>query len=426
MLRAKLVRVVALVMLLASMSFALGCERSVEDVEKWRNAKGGMDKMVTWAKSSEEPMPVRKRALRVLIEQDEILKLQPLFDGMKDSPEKEALVSEAVVVIDEMWKKQDFPKMSDELKEKGGQVKVSGDSKAVIAKDAAYYMQPFAKGEDQKKLETILADWLAEDHKLRSQLGRTTLTQVLPRAGQKGFDGMMKWFAEQKEPAALADAIREHADDKTKERFAKVIVEKANKEHPNISKQFQVVILKTEDPVILPYLERAIKDPESDGLLADACTDAYIKIQGPKATALLNELVKTRKDLMRSVAFTRLIELRGTAGVTQAVNSLPLEAEGYATEGKYTFEKDSAYLCNVIKSELEKKDIKDIKPTIERMLSNKRWPSQVLAMRCIEQNKWADLKPKVEEFKEDKTVVPGWGEEETTVGDIAEEIAGKL
>ena len=157
MLRAKLVRVVALVMLLASMSFALGCERSVEDVEKWRNAKGGMDKMVTWAKSSEKPMPVRKRALRVLIEQDEILKLQPLFDGMKDSPEKEALVSEAVVVIDEMWKKQDFPKMSDELKEKGGQVKVSGDSKAVIAKDAAYYMQPFAKGEDQKKLETILA-----------------------------------------------------------------------------------------------------------------------------------------------------------------------------------------------------------------------------------------------------------------------------
>ena len=82
MLRAKLVRVVALVMLLASMSFALGCERSVEDVEKWRNAKGGMDKMVTWAKSSEEPMPVRKRALRVLIEQDEILKLQPLFDGI--------------------------------------------------------------------------------------------------------------------------------------------------------------------------------------------------------------------------------------------------------------------------------------------------------------------------------------------------------
>ena len=112
--------------------------------------------------------------------------------------------------------------------------------------------------------------------------------------------------------------------------------------------------------------------------------------------------------------------------MTQAVNSLPLEAEGYATEGKYTFEKDSTYLCNVIKSELEKKDVKDIKPVVERMLANKRWPSQVLAMRCIEMNKWADLKPKVEELKEEKTVVPGWGEEETTVGQIAEEIAGAL
>lgn len=426
MFRAKLVRLVALMVLLSFGGLTLGCERSVEDVEKWRNAKGGMEKMVTWAKSGEEPMPVRKRALRVLIEQDEILKLQPLFSEMKDGPDKEALVSEAVVVIDEMWKKQDFPKMSDEVKSKGGQIKVSGDSKAVIAKDAAYYMQPFAKGEDKKKLETILADWLSEDHKLRSQLGRTTLTQVLPRAGDKGFDGMMKWFAEQKEPGMLAAAIREHADDKTKEKFAKVILEKANKEHPNISKQFQVVILETENPVILPYLERAIKDPNSDGLLADACMDTYIKIQGPKATSLLNDQVKNRKDLMRSVAFTRLIELRGTAGVTQAVNSLPLEAEGYATEGKYTFEKDSTYLCNVIKSELEKKDIKDIKPTVERMLTNKRWPSQVLAMRCIELNKWKDLAPKVEELKDDKTVVPGWGEEETTVGKIAEDVIAAL
>lgn len=406
-------------------TLSLGCERTPEDVEKWRNAEGGMEKMEGWAKSSKEPMPVRERAVRVLIEQDQVGKLQPLFSNMKEGEQRDQLAASTVPVIMEMWGKKDYPTMSKDVKDKGGAVKV-GESKAVIAKDAAYYMHPFVKGEDQKKLEGILAEWLSADHQLRNQLGRTTLGQLLPLAGEKGFDGMMEWFKEQKDPGEVAKVIRQHADDNLKKRFAKVVVERAQKDHPKISPQFEVVILETEDPVVLPYLERAIKDEQTSGTLADAAMDAYVRIQGPKATILLNELVKTRKDLMRSVAFTRLIELRGTAGVLQAVNSMPLETQGYATSGDFVLEKDSKYLCNVIKSELEKQKVADIKPTVERMLQNKRWPSQVLAMRCIELNKWSDLKPGVEALTDDKTLVPGWGDGEATVGSIAQETLATL
>ena len=47
-------------------------------------------------------------------------------------------------------------------------------------------------------------------------------------------------------------------------------------------------------------------------------------------------------------------------------------------------------------------------------------------MRCVEANKWADLKPTVEALAEDTQPVPGWGDEGTTLGDVAKEISGKI
>lgn len=418
-----------LVAVLVLASFSMGCERKPEDLEKWRNAEGGMEKMIGWAKSSKEPMPVRVRAVQILIEQDKSGDLQQLFDKMKDEGVRTQLVDGAVPTIEAMWKKNDYPKMDKETQEKGGQIKV-GESESVKAKDAAYYLQPYAKGESKAKLEAILGEWLTASHEtefqLRDQLGRTTLGQILPRAGDKGFAGMMSWFREAKKPGNIARKIREHADDETKEKFAKVVAERAEKDHPELSDEMRVVVLETESDVILPYLEKAIKDPNSPPALADDAMDAYVRIQGPKATGFLSKLVTEDKGLMRSVAFTRLIELRGTAGVLQAINAMPLEVEGYATEGKYTLDAETKYYCNIIKTELAKKDVKDPKPTIERMIGFNRWPAQLVAARCIEFNKWSDLKPKVEALAESEQVVPGWGEEETTLGDIAEEIAGKL
>ena len=271
--------------------------------------------------------------------------------------------------------------------------------------------------------------WLSQDHQLRNQLGETTLGQILPRAGDEGFEGMIAWFKESKRPGNIAKDIRKHADDKTSARFAKVIAEKAKKAHPEISKELEVVILETEDEAIVPFLEFAIESPKSAPTLADAAMDAYIRIKGVKATPFLAKLVTENEGLMRWVALTRLIELRGTAGVLQGVNALPLDAEGYPAEGKNMLSKEWKYFCNIIKSELEKKDVKDPKPTVERMLGLSRWPAQVLGLKCTEMYEWSSLKPKVEALSEDEQVIPHWTDEEgepMTVGALASDVAEAL
>ena len=403
----------------------LGCERKPEDLEKWRNAEGGMEKMQQWAKSSEEPLPVRKRAVQILVEEGESNELPALLDDVKDEQVRAELVGAVIPAIEKMWAKQDFPTQK-EVEESGGRLKV-GASKAVQAVDAAYFLQPYATGEGKQKLEAILADWISKDHELRDQLSqRTTLGQILPRAGDKGFEGMMTWFASTQKPSIVARTIRKYADDATKDKFAKVVMERANKEHPDLSKQMQVVIVETNSKELLPYLERIIKDESSPGPLADAAMDAYVRIQGPLATGFLGELVKNRQDRMRSTAFTRLLELRGEPGLLQAVNALPLETDAYPTEGRYTLENDSKYYCNIAESELKKQGVEDIKPIMERMLKMNRWPAQVIALRCVETNKWSDLKPQVAELEESDQPVPGWGEEGTTVGDIAEDVGETL
>ena len=126
----------------------LGCERKPEDLEQWRNAEGGMEKMVQWAKSSEEPMPVRKRAVEILMEQGNSGEVRDMLDGMKkEGPEREQLVAAAIGVLEKQWAAKDYPTLDESTAKQGGAVKV-GDSKSVMAKDAAYYLHPYAKGED--------------------------------------------------------------------------------------------------------------------------------------------------------------------------------------------------------------------------------------------------------------------------------------
>ncbi|MFB6375485.1 MAG: hypothetical protein ABEN55_20745, partial [Bradymonadaceae bacterium] len=146
----------------------LGCERSPDDVERWRDAKGGMEKMQEWATSSSEPMPVRVRAVQVIIEENAPTILEPTFKKISDKNARQKLVSGGVETIQKMWDKQDMPTMDETTK--SGKVKIK-KSKSVQAKDAAYYLQPFAKGKTKAKLESILAEWLSEDWKLRNKLG---------------------------------------------------------------------------------------------------------------------------------------------------------------------------------------------------------------------------------------------------------------
>ena len=413
--------------LVISSLLALGCERKPEDLEQWRNAKGGVEKIQEWALSKKESPAVRARAVQMLIEEDQANKATEIIAKTKDEEAKKAMVSAAIETIEAFWAAQDQPVVTDSMKS-GEPVKVGGEMKTVRAVEAAYYLHPYAEGAEQKKLEAILAEWLSKDHELRQQLSsRVKLEQLLPRSGPQGFDHIMLWFPTHPNPGTFAASLREYGDEETKKRFAEAIYERAMKEHPNLDKQLQVVVMETDNEAIVPYLERAIDDDKAPGDMVDLMMDAYVRIKGPAATSKLDELVSKRSDVMRSVAFTRLIELRGEAGVTRAANALPLEVEAYPTEGDYTFAKDAPYLCNIIDTELQTThQVEDEKPVLKKMLTSSRWPAQVIAMECARKNKWADWKPEIEALAGNEQVVPGWSEEGATVGSIAQAIAAEL
>jgi hypothetical protein len=417
-----------------------GCERKPADLEKWRNAKGGMEKIEGWALSSKEPLAVRERALQILIEQDMTGELPAMFDKLKDDPAKPALMKTAVTQLDAMWAKQDFPKMDEETKSKGGTIAV-GDSESIKAKDAAYYLQPYAEGEDKAKLEKILTEWVSEDHDLRDQLGKTTLGQVLPRANKDALPGFMKWLEKARKPATLARQIREAKDndpaaqaEAVKMLDAKIIevalVDKADllsggEVLPRIS-ELRIAIMEvapdTEGQVKL--LEEIIMSETAPGDLIDLAMDTLVKVQKEKATPFFNKLVTSSKGLKRWVAVTRLIEVRGRPGVLQAVNALPLEASAYEAG---ELEENSSYFCNFLKSEFEAQQIKDqVEPTVKQLLGTSRWPAQLLGVQCAEQYKLAALKPEVEALAKEKQALPGWSDDKVSLGARAKAVAGAL
>ena len=403
------------------------CERKPEDLEKWRRAKGGMEKMQEWAKSTKEPMPVRKRAVEILVEENESIKLADLLKNIKDEATRQELASSCVPLIEQYWATQDHPKIDEKTKTEGGQIKV-GDSKSVRAKDAAYYLHPYVREADRPKLEAILAAWLKEDHMLRDQLGRTTLAQLVPLAGKEGFQGMMTWFENAKNPGQVASEIRRLGDEATKKEFAKKVLEVANARHPDISDELSTVILETEDPVIVPYLQRAILDERSPAGLVDDATDALVRLEGPKSSVFFTKIIQEQKGLRRWVAVTRMIEVRGKDGVIQGANALPLEPDAYTQSVEGGMGKESEIFCNFVKSTYEEKKLGEFEPEIKKLLTSSRWPAQALGLRCAQKHKLSTLKAEVEALAESKQVLPGWAEAEAeqTLGAFAKEVAAEL
>ncbi len=442
-----------LLIALATSSLLLGaCERKPEDLEQWRNAKGGMEKMVEWAKSKEESQAVRERAVQILMEEGQALKIQQLLSDMKEGPERVKLAAVTVPIIEGLWAANDLPVIDKEAaKENGGTAKVSGGEKSIAAVEAAYYMHPFVSDADKAKLSKIFASWMSADQEIRNQLLDVTLGQMLPLAGPEGMASMMTWFKTDKNPGQIARTIREYADDDTKAAFAKVVAEVANERHPEIDGQLSVVILETQDEAIVPYLKRALADPESPDLIISDAFDGLSRIQGAKATPYFAQAVGSMRGMRRWVAATQLISLRGEAGIKQVPTALPLEVDQYDAGGEERLETNSTYFCNLAKSELalniaQKKDpevktrdlkerteaitknadaaMKQLEPIVSGMLDSPRWTAQALGVRCAEVHELSALKPKVEALSESKQILPGWGD--TTLGDFAAKVAAAL
>ncbi len=413
----------SLISVLVALGFVWGCERKPEDLEIWRSSEGGFEKLAEWAKSPSEPDAVRVRAIEILIEEDQVSDIMPLFEAMPDPATRTKFADAIYPSVEKMWALQDQPSLSEDVKEQGGQVKV-GDSKSVVAKDVAFFMQPYASAK-KENYENILGEWMSKDQDLRTQLGATTLGQVMPRSGSKGLQSMLTWLETTAKPASVQRNVMEFAKDDPKimGELATILVKRANEKHPDIEGELEIALLENNHSNLMPYLEKAINDPAAPNKLKDGFMDAIVRIQGEKATPFFSEVVRKQTGLLRWVAAQRIIELRGKAGILVAANALPLEADAYTAED---LKKETEFLCNFISTEMKEQGVDSIASELTRGLQSERWPVQVVSLRCAEIAKETAVKADVEKLSSSKTSLPGWGEAKMTVGQFASEVSAKL
>ncbi|QDG52509.1 hypothetical protein FIV42_17745 [Persicimonas caeni] len=420
--RLKHLAVLIVTLLLVATSF--GCERKPADLEEWRTAKGGMEKMQEWAQSGEEPRPVRVRAFEILVEEGEGNALPPTLEGVEDEKLRAEMVEAAVPIVVSKWEKQDMPKLSGDVKEKGGRI-AAGASESVEAKDAAYFLHPFAKGESQKKLESIIGEWMSTDWQLRNQLGSTTLGQIAPRAGESGTESLIKWLEEAVQPSTVVTMINKHGDDKTKQAAAKVLRKRAEEEHPELGKSLQIALLSLEHEELSPYFKKAITDPNSPNELVDASMDALVRIEGEKAAPFFSDLVKNRSGLLRWVSATRLVEVMGKPAFTYVAAGLPVEMDSYPTADSKDLVENTQYFCKMYHGEMKDEKVESVSDQLTRGLNSSRWPARMLALQCARIFKADDLKDQISALTSDRQGLPGWGEKKT-VGDLASEVLEEL
>ncbi|MGM0554911.1 MAG: hypothetical protein ACQEVA_00845 [Myxococcota bacterium] len=405
-----------------------GCERTPEDVEKWRNAKNGEQKMLEWIKSPNEPMPVRKKALQVLIEEGEVNQVGMALEEIEPAPRKE-LVAAAVPTVEQMWATGDFPDITDEDREQGG-VKLKGPYKQVMAKDAAYFLVPHAEGEAKTKLQNILGEWVSEDWQVRNDRGKTTVGQIAPRAGDKGIGGLIAWVEQTHRPGFVAELIKKSENEEAIQKVGEILRERAEAEHPNVPDALLSAIVTYDHETVVPYLKKAVKDSESSNRLIDASMEAILRIEGPKSTRFFTDLVKNRSGMLRWVAAQRLLESRGKDGFINAAYALPIEMDSYPTgeEGEGDqFKSDTQIFCNAFKSELADNEVpqEEAIPLIKRGLENDRWPAQVLSLQCARTFQAKSLSDSVEALTSGKQEIPAWGED-ITVGELAKRVKESL
>ncbi len=419
--------------LLLSVSL-IGCERTPEDLEKWRNAQQGMEKMVEWATSPDEPKDVRVKATQILIEENSVSKLTDVFEDVEDGPVRQAMMRATVEKIEEMWNKQDFPTVDEETEEKGGRIQV-GDSKAVQAKDAAYFLIPFAEGPQKKKLQSILADWLSKDWQLRDQLGRTNLSQVVPRAGAQGMKNAIRWIEKTDRPGTVTSNLLQNADDAMKQEIAETVAARAESAHPDLSGELMSAVMQVEDDAIVGYLQKAITDPKSSPKLVDGAMERLKVIKGKLATSFFADLISNYQGKLRWAAVNDLIDLRGKAGIRSAATSLPLDKESYAFPEEGSFQDDVKWFASFVVGKMAEDGVNSISDQLSQMLSSDRWPSEVLAMstalRAATSDKEAEkqlLDPgkdqiveKIKALTSSRESIPGWGSQ-MRVGELAHNV----
>lgn len=407
--------------LITALTFSVGCERSPQDLEDFRTSHG---QLVDWAKSESEPMPVRIRAVQILVEEGFFDRLPAVFDDLEDDEVRATLANEAMPAVEALWQAQDVPELTDEMREGGARLEIQ-DYKTTRAVDSLYRLAPHLTGDAKERSEEILQEWMSRDQELRTQLANTSIPLLLPHAGEGAIEKLSDWIVDTYDPYQLVSDLRRRASDEAHLVIDAAVVERARAEHPELSMELRKSVNEAESEAIVPYLQEVIVDDQVDDEFFQIAINVIRDVLGQEAPSVLIEAVEYHKGPRRWATATNIVDVAGVAGLVTIAEALPTGGDGYQSERDDYVQSRFTYICNHTATLIDREEIDADPDSVAALLAGEQWPSRVLGTRCAARMNLTDFHEKIAKLGSDRTQIPLWGERKQ-VGQYAREISAAL
>lgn len=410
-------------LLVVALTVGLGCDRSPEDLEEWRTARGGIDQLAEWAKDGGEPMEVRVRAVQIIIEEGEDRFIPRILDEIDDEQARQQITTGAMETVREMWEVQDFPEVDEELLEEGGEIALEGLN-SIYAIESLYRLMPYLDDEQQEVGQEILRDWISRDQMVRNQWADVGIPLLVPLAGEGATELVSNWILDSNDPRSVAASLRRHAPDGTHGPIDEAVVELAREQHPNVEMDLKHAINGAESDAIVPYLEEVIVDEEVSNELFQIAIDTIADVlDGEDAAGVLSTVVKQRPGVLRWAAATAILDAREKAGLKDIAKALPGDDDAFGSEDE--FNQRATYLCNYVNTHVERGDFEEDYDTLVALLEMEHWPAQTLGLQCAARLGAKQLREDVEALSGQSGQIHGWGQR-LTIGQFADHVAENL
>lgn len=407
---------------LAGLTLSLGCERSPEDLEEFRTSH---NQLVEWAVSESEPMPVRVRAVQILVEEGYYDRLPAVFDDIEDDAARTELANGAMPAVEGLWEAQDQPELTEKMREEGGRLAVE-DLKTARAVDALYHLTPYMSGDAKSQAQQILRDWMSTDQELRTQLTTAAIPLLFPHAGDGAIELLSDWIVETYEPYELVSALRRRAADSDHEVIDAAVVERARGEHPELPMDLKKSINEAESEAIIPYLEEVIVDDTvADDEFFQIAINVIRDVLGEDAPPVLAKAVSHHDGPRRWASATNIVDVAGITGLITIAEALPTDAEGYEAGKDDQVNSRFTYICNHTATLLDREEIDADPDALVTLLEGEQWPAQVLGIRCAARMNMSELQEEIAALNSERTAIPLWGDS-MQVGQYARRISAAL
>jgi hypothetical protein len=415
-------RLVVLGLFLALIA-TVGCKRSPEDLEAWRDARGGMDQLSEWASSDRESLEVRIRALQILIEEIEGDRVPRILDRVDDPELRQQLADGAMGGVETLWGADDIPEFTEELRTGGGTIVIG---KAALGKDIAFQLHPYVGPEQRERVEEILREWMSVDPEFRTQLGGARIPALVPRAGDGAIELLTDWIKTADDPREVVAQLRQNVTDEAQNRVIdRAVVERALDEYPEVSREVQHAVVEARTDEVVPILEKVILEGAVDDFLQGSL-DTLVKVQGEEAGEFLSRVIVERFGVVRWAAANALIDARDDAGLVDIARALPtepdpIEAVRHGPGDDDTLKRYFTQVCNYYGIAVERRELEGHVDSLREVLAIDTWPAQVLFLLCTARTKATELVDEVAGLRSSRVRLRQWGGR-IMIGEIATEV----